>query len=167
MSFLSFFFLLFLEVWFLSSIPWWSSAENQLASWHSTCFVLFLSRLMTKPRKWPLRPAKTQISLGIRPVWSVFAVRMKEHWILSYPLSALRHETDQTGCMSRLIWVFAVRKDHFIGFVMRRLSLDAVFSVCVPFPLDALGRTWDTIEGSQLQQFVFFVCFFFYYYQIL
>ena len=27
------------------------------------------SRLMTKPTKWPVRPAKTQISLGIRPVW--------------------------------------------------------------------------------------------------
>ena len=25
---------------------------------------------MTKPTKWPLRPAKTQISLGICPVWS-------------------------------------------------------------------------------------------------
>ena len=29
-----------------------------------------LSRLMTKPTKWHVRPAKTQISLGIRPVWS-------------------------------------------------------------------------------------------------
>ena len=25
---------------------------------------------LTKPTKWPVRPAKTQISLGIRPVWS-------------------------------------------------------------------------------------------------
>ena len=38
------------------------------------CFVLYLSRLMTKPTKWHVRPAKTQISLGIRPVWSEFAV---------------------------------------------------------------------------------------------
>ena len=37
-----------------------------------------------------MRPAKTQISLGIRPVWSVFAVRMKKAWVLSYPLSAQR-----------------------------------------------------------------------------
>ena len=29
-----------------------------------------LSRLMTKPTKWSVRPAKSQISLGIRPVWS-------------------------------------------------------------------------------------------------
>ena len=29
---------------------------------------LHMSRLMTKPTKWHVRPAKTQISLGIRPV---------------------------------------------------------------------------------------------------
>ena len=29
-----------------------------------------MSRLMTKPTKWHVRPAKTQISLGIRQVWS-------------------------------------------------------------------------------------------------
>ena len=45
-----------------------------------------LSRLMIKPRNWPLFPAKTQISQSIRPVWSVFAVHMKKAWILSYPL---------------------------------------------------------------------------------
>ena len=37
-----------------------------------------------------MHPAKTQISLGIRPIWSVFAVRMKKAWILSYPLSTQR-----------------------------------------------------------------------------
>ena len=30
--------------------------------------IFHLSRLMTKPTKWHVRPAKTQISLGIRPV---------------------------------------------------------------------------------------------------
>ena len=49
-----------------------------------------LSRLMTKPTKWHVRPAKTPISLGICPVWSVFAVRMKKDRVLSYPLSAQR-----------------------------------------------------------------------------
>ena len=29
-----------------------------------------LSRLTTKPTKWHVRPAKIQINLGIRPVWS-------------------------------------------------------------------------------------------------
>ena len=29
-----------------------------------------IESLMTKPTKWPVRPAKTQISLGIRRVWT-------------------------------------------------------------------------------------------------
>ena len=33
-----------------------------------------LSRIVTKPTKWHVRPAKTQISLGIRPVWSEFSL---------------------------------------------------------------------------------------------
>ena len=47
-----------------------------------------MSHLMTKPIKWHVCPAKTQISLGIRPVWSVFTVGMKKAWVLSYLLSA-------------------------------------------------------------------------------
>ena len=35
-----------------------------------TFILLYLSRLMTKPTKWHVRPAKTEINLGIRPVWS-------------------------------------------------------------------------------------------------
>ena len=49
--------------------------------------LLHLSRLMTKLTKWHVRPAKTQISLGMRPV---LAVRMKKAWFLSYPFSAQR-----------------------------------------------------------------------------
>ena len=48
-----------------------------------------MSRLMTKPTKWHLCPAKTQITLGIHPVWS---------------------ESLHPPCLiwvSRLIWVFA------------------------------------------------------------
>ena len=33
-------------------------------------FYNHMSRLVTKQTKWHVRPAKTQISLGIRPVWS-------------------------------------------------------------------------------------------------
>ena len=70
---------------------------------------------MTKPTKWHVCPAKTQISLGVRSIWSVFAICLKKPWVLSYPLS------DQTGRMSRLIWVFARHTCHFVGFVMSRL----------------------------------------------
>ena len=76
----------------------------------------YVSRLMTKPAKWHVHPAKTQISLGIRPVWSESSQSaLKKAWVLSYPLSAQRR------LMPRLIWVFAGRTCHFVGFIMRRL----------------------------------------------
>ena len=68
-----------------------------------------LSRLTTKPTKWPVRPAKTQISLGICPVWSECLLSawkklgsLATHW-------AHNEDSDQTGRMPRLIWVFAGR----------------------------------------------------------
>ena len=52
-------------------------------------------------------PAKTQISLGIRPVWSESSLSawrklgsLANHWAHSI-------DSDQTGWMPRLIWVFA------------------------------------------------------------
>ena len=62
-----------------------------------------------KTTKWQVCPAKTQISLGTRPVWSVFAVRMMKPWVLSYPLSAQRRLWSD--------WAHS----HFVCFVMRRL----------------------------------------------
>ena len=59
----------FMQVWFTGN-------SNQM------------SHHMTKPEKLPVHPAKTQINLGINPVWSVFAVCMKKHWALNYLLSA-------------------------------------------------------------------------------
>ena len=35
-------------------------------------------------------------------------------------LHADSEDSDQTGWMTRLTWVFAGRTDHFVGFVMRR-----------------------------------------------
>ena len=54
---------------------------------------------MSKPTKWLVRPVKTLISLGIRPVWSVFTVRMNKAWVLSYPLSAQRRLIRLGGCL--------------------------------------------------------------------
>ena len=56
-----------------------------------------------------MRPAKTQISLGIHPVWSQSSLSawrqlgsLATHWAHS-------EDSDQTGWMPRLIWVFAGR----------------------------------------------------------
>ena len=76
---------------------------------------------MTKPTKWHVCPAKTQISLGIRPVWSETSLStwrklgsLATNW-------AHREHSDQTGWIPRLIWVFAGCTYYFVGFVMRRL----------------------------------------------
>ena len=68
-----------------------------------------MSRIVTKPTKWHVRPAKTQISLGIRLVWSESSLStwkklgsLATHWAHS-------EDSDQTGRMPRLIWVFAGR----------------------------------------------------------
>ena len=68
-----------------------------------------LSRLMTKPTKWHVRPAKTQISLGIHPVWSESSLSAwrnigswATHWVHSEDWSDWAHS-------------------HFVGFVMMRL----------------------------------------------
>ena len=49
-----------IKVWFLD-VHLILLIQEQAALCH-------LSRRMTKPTKWHVRPAKTQISLGIRPV---------------------------------------------------------------------------------------------------
>ena len=68
-----------------------------------------------------VRPAKIQISLGIRPVWSESSLSAQR--VAKDPsfLHADSEDSDQTGRMPRLIWVFAGRTCHFADFVMRRL----------------------------------------------
>ena len=72
----------------------------------STCKM---SCLTTRPTKWYVCPAKTQISLGMCPAWSESSLSawrklgsLVTHWVLS-------KDSDQTGQLPRLIWVFAGR----------------------------------------------------------
>ena len=91
-----------------------------------------------KTNKMTVRPAKTQISLGIHPVWSdpslirVFAARTKKHWVLSYPLSAQRRLwSDWTDAQSDLSLRWA--HTHFVGFVMRRLKCPDNMPLCLNY----------------------------------
>ena len=73
--------------------------KQKLKQWqhckHNATF--YLSRLMTKPSKWHVRPVKTQVNLGIPPsLIRVFAVCINVH----------SEDSNQTGWMPRLIWVF-------------------------------------------------------------
>ena len=81
-----------------------------------------MSRLMTKNNKMNVRPAKTQFSLGIRPCWSESSLCAQ--WVAKDPnfLHADSEDSDQTRWMPRLIWVFAGRTCHFVGFVMTWLK---------------------------------------------
>ena len=72
-------------------------------------YVHDLSRLVRKPTNWHERQAKTQISLGICPVWSESLLSawrklmsLATHWAHS-------EDSDETGRMPRLIWDFAGR----------------------------------------------------------
>ena len=62
-----------------------------------------LIRLTTKPTKWHVRPAKIQISLGIRPVRSKSSLCAQ--WVAKGPsfVHADSEDSDQTGRMPRLI----------------------------------------------------------------
>ena len=66
-----------------------------------------------------LHPAKTQFSLGICPVWSESSLSawrklgsLATHWAHS-------EDSDQTGQMPRLIWVFAWRTITLLVFSYR------------------------------------------------
>ena len=74
--------------------------------------VLIMVKRINEPRhdktnKMSVRPARTQISLGICPVWS--EPSLCAQWVAKDPsfLHADSEDSDQTGRMPRLIWVFA------------------------------------------------------------
>ena len=69
-----------------------------------------MSRLVKQPTKW-----------HVRPVWSEFSLCAQ--WVtkdLSF-LHVHSEDSDKTGRVPRLIWVFAGRTCHFVGFFSRHL----------------------------------------------
>ena len=102
-----------------------------------------MSRLVTKPTKWHVHPAKTQISLGICPVWSVFTVCMKKAWVLSNPLSGKQRLIRLSGCPS---WSVFAGRSHFVGFVMRWLKcIHALSEVCY---IRKWATTWQNQQND-------------------
>ena len=69
---------------------------------------IYLNRrvFVMKSTKRHVRPAKTQICLGIRQVWAESLLCIQ--WVVKDPsfLHADNEDSDQTGLMPRLIWVF-------------------------------------------------------------
>ena len=83
-----------------------------------------------KTNKMSVRPAKTQISLGIRPDWSESSLCTQ--WVAKDPsfLHADSEDSDQTGRLSRLIWVFTGRK--VILLVLSRGGSNIAVPVLIP-----------------------------------
>ena len=115
-----------------------------------------MSRRMTKPIKWLVHPAKTQISLGVCPVWSVFAVAMNKAWVLSYPLRAQqRLWSDLVDAQADLSLCWTHKSCHFVGFVMLRLKWTLyLLWVCTSYGLHILTWTlgWSWGEHWWIQE---------------
>ena len=76
----------------------------------------------------------------LRSTWPVCSEYwLCTQWVAKDPsfLHADSEDSDQTGRMPRLIWVFAGRTCHFVGFVMRRFILyePNYENVCQPIPV--------------------------------
>ena len=76
---------------------------------------------MTKPAKLHVPPAKTQISLGISPVWSESSLYTQLN--VGSLASHLAHSEDWSDWVDSkadlsLLWVHS----HFVGFIMRQLK---------------------------------------------
>ena len=78
---------------------------NTKVNWH----VFYLSRNVRKRTFRHVRPAKIQIRLRIRAVWSESS--LVAFWIAKDAkfLHADNEDSDQTARVRRLIWVFVVR----------------------------------------------------------
>ena len=84
----------------------------------------YLSRHMTKPTNWLCAQRR------LRAAWESAQSDQSSlctQWVGKDPsfLHADSEDSDQTGQMSRLIWVFAGHTCHFVGFVMRQLIINA------------------------------------------
>ena len=131
-----------------TSSPDWFSGS--LIIWSYFIIYQYMSRLMTKPTNVAVRPAKTQISLGIRLVWSVFAVRMKKALVLSYPLSAQRrHWSDWADAQADTLF----RLDGCPGWSESSLGAQSLCCFCHVAAHNLILQAWKFITfGSCMWQ---------------
>ena len=102
--------------WILVFVPWgWPKKVSALKIWALD---------MTKSTKWHVRPAKTQISLGIRPVWSESSLSawrkfgsLATHWARRLWSDWAHAQADMSLRWARTL---------FVGFVMSWLNFTAL-----------------------------------------
>ena len=84
-----------------------------------------ISRSTVKPTAWYVWSAKTQIGMSMRPARSgskTLCCPYEETGSLAIK-NAYSEDSDQSGWMPMLIWVFAGRIAHFLCFVVLRLLM--------------------------------------------
>ena len=93
-------------------------------AWVSECHM---SRLMTKPTKWHVCPAKTQISLGIHPVWSESSLSAWRK--LGYPMGAQWRLIRLGGCPG---WSESLLgAESFCWFCHEAAQLCLILFICI------------------------------------
>ena len=109
---------------------------TNIQTWYFQDIVLEMTWVVFEPphgktNKITVRTAKTKISLGIRPIWSESSLStsrklrsLATHWAHS-------EDSDQTGRMPRLIWVFAGRTVILLVLYWDGSYFIPVLSVCV------------------------------------
>ena len=120
------------------------------SSWNFISHFRFQTHTTIWAISWHMRPAKTQISLGIHPDWPESS--LSALWVAKDRsfLHADSEDSDQTGRMPRLNWVFAGCTCRFVGFVMRRLILILVKFLCI---LGYMKLDTKSVEGARDQTF--------------
>ena len=105
-----------------------------------------------KTNKMIVRPAKTQISLGVRPVWSESSLCAQ--WVAKDPRFLLLHagseDSNQTGWMPRLIWIFAGRTAILLVLSCRGsdvFEMDRFFSMLAQ---SSNGKTTNRSSGNAI-----------------
>ena len=132
--------------------------------------------------KWHVRPTKTHISQGICLVWSESSLStwrklgsLATHWANS-------EDSDQTGWMPRLIWVFtgcivillvlslirlggcpgwsesSLGASHFVGFVMRWLMFSHDIAAEIKKMWHSLTTNWTFYMGLLLKMEMDYSC---------
>ena len=101
--------------WFLSEFCLHSMSEPPHVKTNKMAFAA--SEDSDQPGH-PSNLSESSLSALRNSLISVFIVCIKKYSIL---LNADSEDSDQTGRMVRLIWVFAGCTEHLVGFVIRRL----------------------------------------------
>ena len=94
-------------------------------------YTVYIQRLLNNTATGAASWQNQQNGMGaqrrLRSAWACAqsdqSLRCCVQWVAKDPrfLHAISEDSDQTGRMPRLIWVFARRTCHFVGFVIRRL----------------------------------------------